>query len=288
MGITFGLLEQLRSRGVFESSACKVLDIGSSNLYSASEDQVKSFVRQFSAVKDDAELSVFAARIARGSGYDPVKGGLNESFVGELLERCGMTYHAFDIAKGYGTTIFDLNQERITDRWRGSFDAVLNIGTTEHVVNQFNSFEVIHDAVRSGGYMVHQLPVSGFSDHGYFVYTGRMFFELASFNQYDIVDLWYDGPAGHDELMSSVRSYKSYFPKLASVPEFSLPIPNVALTIIYRKTRDAPFAACLETSTSVGGVDAGVKLAYAARAISKVARVVRRGSLAQWVSRVIR
>lgn len=273
MGITFGLLDRLRSGGMFAGAGVKVLDIGSSNLYQAQFEQVRDFVLHFRPAEPKGELAAFAARIAKGSGYDPVKGGLNESFVGELLERCGIGYLSFDIAEGYRTEVLDLNRERLPKHRSGAFDVVLNIGTTEHVLNQYNSFEVIHDAARVGGYMVHQLPVAGFTDHGYFLYTGRMFFDLAGFNKYEVVDLWYDGPAGNDDLFTSVRAYQGYFPKLAALNDPSVAIPNCALTIILRKTRDTPFTACLETSTSVGQIPSKVRLAYAASAVAKAATV---------------
>ena len=36
---------------------------------------------------------------------------------------------------------------------------------TEHVLNQYNSFKVIHEETRPGGCMRHQLPASGFPDY---------------------------------------------------------------------------------------------------------------------------
>lgn len=133
------------------------------------------------------------------------------------------------------------------------------------MLNQFNSFEAIHDAARTGGHIIHQLPVAGFTDHAYFVYTGRFFFDLAGYNGYDIVDLWYDGPTDNDDLLTSVRSYKTYFPKLEPLAEKDrIDIPNCALTIIYRKTKTAPFNACLETSTSVGNIPDEVHRSYEA------------------------
>lgn len=217
-----------------------------------------AFVRQFRPKDHGAELSVFAERVAKGSKYDPIKGGLNESFAGELLERCGIGYLSFDIARGYKTEILNLNCQSLPSKYRKSFDSVFNIGTTEHVLNQYNSFEVIHDATKVGGYMIHQLPVSGFTNHGYFVYTGRLFFEIAATNQYEIVDLWYDGPAGQDELEAPVTSFKEFFPQLKTISGSNL-VPNYAMTIILRKTQDKPFAASLDTSTSVGEIANSVK-----------------------------
>ncbi len=262
MGISFGLLEQLRGRGLLQKGT-RILDIGSSNLYGAQVEQVLSFVSNYRPAGPAAETGVFARRLAEGSAYDAVTGGANKSFAGELLDYCGMEYLSFDIASGYKTKIFDLNRHKLPKEHRAAFDLVINCGTTEHVLNQYNSFEVIHDAAKVGGHILHQLPVAGYTDHAYFVYTGRLFFDLAGYNGYDIVDLWYEGPANHDDLLTSVRSYKTYFPKLETwAGKDRIDIPNCALTIIYRKKQNAPFNACLETSTSVGDIPGEVRRSY--------------------------
>jgi hypothetical protein len=240
-----------------------VLDIGSSNLYQAPPDQLQSFIAHYSPQHAAADTTMLVDRLAAGSAYDPATGGANKSFVGELLEYCGINYLSFDIADGYKTEIFDLNRQKLPDRHREAFDVVINCGTTEHVLNQFNSFTIIHDATKVGGHIMHQLPVAGFTDHAYFVYTGRFFFDLAGYNSYDIVDLWYDGPSGEDDLLASVRAYKSCFPTLVPLAEKKrIDIPNCALAIIYRKTKSAPFNACLEMSTSVGNIPRGVRDIY--------------------------
>lgn len=290
MGITFSLLEKLREHGVWGSgTSWRVLDIGSSNLYGADEPGVLAFVRKFrSAVREtEPELAVFADRIAKGSLYDSVKGGLNEAFAGEVLERCGVDYLSFDIARGYKTEILDLNRQSLPAKYKKTFDAVLNIGTTEHVLNQYNSFEVIHDATKVGGYIVHQLPVAGFTDHGYFVYTGRLFFDIAAANGYEIVDLWYDGPAGNDELFTSIRSYEEYFPQLKQISG-SVPVPNCAITIILRKTQDRPFAACLETTTSVGKIPDGVRQDYQKSLVARIAVAILGFRLARKIKQLLR
>lgn len=262
MGISFSLLEQLRVGGLLEKGS-RILDIGSSNLYGAQPAQVLNFISHYAAERPVDETRTFADRFAKGSAYDAVTGGANQSFAGELLDYCGVDYLSFDIAAGYKTEIFDLNRQRLPNEYREAFDVVINCGTTEHVLNQFNSFEVIHDAARIGGHIVHQLPVAGYTDHAYFVYTGRLFFDLAGYNGYEIVDLWYDGMVSTDDLLTSVRSYKSYFPKLSDLANKEpIEILNCAITIIYRKTTAAPFNACLETSTSVGEIPTEVHRPY--------------------------
>lgn len=287
MGITLSLMKELRNRGVLTRSGLRVLDIGSSNLYLADTQGVIEYVRGFTGEQTSTSLNEFAARIAKGSAYDPVKGGLNESFAGELIERCGMGYLSMDIARGYKTEILDLNRENLPRRHRGAFDVVLNIGTTEHVLNQYNSFKVVHEAARTGGLMVHQLPVAGFTDHGYYVYTGRMFFDLAGNNQYEIVDLWYESASSDDDLYLSTRSYANAFPVLAQLAAPApVNVPNYLLTIIYRKAIDAPFLGALEVSTSVGEIPGAVRSAYVGGAMEKIRRLAGGSALLRRFPRV--
>jgi hypothetical protein len=151
----------------------------------------------------------------------------------------------------------------------------MNFGTTEHILNQFNCFKVIHDATKVGGYIFHSsLPALGYVDHGYITYTGRCFFDIAGFNEYEVVEFWFEGPAGRNNLYDSVRSYRKYFPALErTLAEIGhsenanalneLGIPDVSINIIYRKVKEKPFWGALESSTSVGEIPVHVTDSYA-------------------------
>lgn len=278
MGITFESLKRMEKLALLKPK-CKVLDIGSSNLYSASSGEIVAFLEKYASGLPDIES--FANRLAAGSGYDPVHGGLNGAFVGELLEKAGMTYAAFDIADGYRTTILDLNHARLPSKLHGYFDLVLNFGTTEHILNQFNCFKVMHDATRLGGHIFHSLPALGYVDHGYITYTGRCLFDIAGYNEYEVVEFWFEGPAGKNNLYDSVRNYRTYFPALErALAEIGrsenvtalndLGIPDVSINIIYRKVKERPFWGALESSTSVGTIPGQVTDNYTGHAVSPV------------------
>jgi SAM-dependent methyltransferase len=180
-----------------------------------------------------------------------------------------MYYAALDIAKGYRTTILDLNHRSLPVRFRRRFDVVINSGTTEHLLNQYNAFKVMHDALRAGGYVVHSLPCRGFSNHGYLTYTPRFFFDLASYNKYDVVSMWLS-EGTNDDLYAPIRDYSSYFPNVVDVsadPSVR-PAADVSITIILRKTSNTRFIAPMEQSTSVGFIPTAFslrKLAHLAR-----------------------
>ena len=273
MGITLNMIQWMHGMGVLGSSGANVLDIGSSNLYGASKEGVKKFLSDF-GVQDSKESDEFAEKMETGSRYDPVTGGVNDTFVGELLEAVNVRYEAIDIADGYRTTILDLNHSSVPDEFEKVFDLVMNFGTTEHLLNQYNALKVMHDATKVGGYMIHQLPFIGYSNHGYFTYTPRCLFDVASYNKYEMISFGYDGPAaGHNDLYASLKDYSSYFPELSTILEAKdstsvgkyaadFELPDISLTIVLKKVKDRPFVGALEQSTSVGYVPFSVTSAY--------------------------
>lgn len=272
MGISLAMIERMRGLGLFGNGRISVLDVGSSNLYSASAGGIEAFLRAYGAF-EGADAGAFAERLAAGSAYDASSGGINGSFVGELLERAGFAYNAIDIADGYRTTILDLNHDVVPAEFAGRFDLVLNFGTTEHLLNQYNAFKVMHDSTKVGGYIVHSLPCVGYSNHGYFTYTPRCMFDLAGYNEYEVVGFWFEGPGGSNDLFAPIRDYRSYFPALATTLAeqgeteagrriADLALPDIGLLIVYRKVKSRPFAGALERSTSVGTVPTSVTDGY--------------------------
>ena len=250
MGITFANITLMSSLGLLKSGM-SVMDIGSSNLYSATREQILGLWERFAAPGDVGERQKRAEAMAEGSYYDCVTGGRNGAWVGELFERCGFSYQSIDIAKGYKTTVFDLNAEEAPDAWKSAFDLVLNFGTMEHVLNQENAFRVIHDLTRPGGCMMHQLPVGGHTDHGYVVYTMRFFMDLARSNDYEVVYVSVN-EGGRRDILPWIHYIGKYFPAFAKItPREPLVMQNLGLAIVLRKKGDERFRTCLETTTSV-------------------------------------
>lgn len=70
------------------------------------------------------------------------------------------------------------------------YDVVINNGTAEHVFNVAQVFRSIHDATRIGGVMIHDAPMSGWLDHGFFCLQPTLFFDMAAANEYEVVSMW--------------------------------------------------------------------------------------------------
>ena len=269
MAVNWKYVQMLDQRGWLRPGV-RILDIGSSNLYSAEAEGLRAFLAKYNPAMPAADAAKTAERLAEGSFVHPVTGATNKAFVGELFEAAGMVYQAFDIANGYRTEILDFNRQDLPAKHRGAYDVILNFGTTEHIVHQFNSFKIIHEAAHVGTVTWHQLPAIGFVDHCYFAYRPRFFFEIAAFNGYDLVDFWYGG-GGSSKLLDIVADYGAYFPILteyarnpagAPQPHENVTIPNYCANVMYRKLKDTPFMPSVECSTSVGEVPEEVKSAY--------------------------
>ena len=101
-------------------------------------------------------------------------------------------YKSIDADGGFGAIPYDLNQNlREKYNFNEQFDLVTNFGTSEHVFNQKVFFENVHNLTSRNGYMLHILPFEGHINHGYFNYNPVLFYELAIFNNYEIIDFWY-------------------------------------------------------------------------------------------------
>ena len=242
-----------------------VLDVGCSNIHSLDVDELIDFVKRRRSNCDQVALQFWAECVAIGGVMDPEIGGTNGAWLGDVLTRAGMEYHALDIFPGYKTEIFDLNQQSLSEEQVGKFDVVLNFGTTEHVLGQWNAFKVIHDAMKVGGIVVHDLPMTGYLNHGFFNYNPMMLDSLAQANEYEVIQLSFSGGMTREAIDSALIA------KYEERPTFGVrdvgdwmarEIPTSSVRLIARKTKDAPFRVALETTTTAGHVSSDIDVAY--------------------------
>ncbi|HJZ54948.1 MAG TPA: methyltransferase domain-containing protein [Gemmataceae bacterium] len=239
----------------------RLLDIGESCLLGATAEELETLARRHGCSLPDEQLKplldVFATRSNTIGNPE-----LPTLFLSELLELTEIEYVAFDVVAARKCERFDLNVHRVAESHRGTFDLVLNFGTTEHLVNQFNAFRVMHDAVRPGGFIFSQVPSTGFLSHGYFCYTPLMFRELAAANGYELVELWFTGPmgAGHPVVNSDPHPgiFDATKPHNNVAAHKVTAIPDNVINVLYRKPAAVPGAANaefllgLEVSTAAG------------------------------------
>jgi hypothetical protein len=272
MGMGMALFEYLGEKGLIRSGS-RILDIGSQNLYHATPATVRSFVERFRPIEDEAR---FAREAARLSYFSTPRPGERTTFIAELLDLVDVEYLGYDVCPSPGTEIFDLNVQRLPSDKRNRFDLVFNFGTTEHLINQLNAFEVMHDAMQIGGIAYHQLPSIGWVDHGYFNYNGLFIDDLVKSNDYELVDKFFT-PAGISDfgaLGIDVRdALNPLLPHSASAPA---QIPNFNLNYVVRKVVDAPFHVGLEIATTHAPLSSEAEKTYGNKRRLAAGDVVRR------------
>ena len=107
-----------------------------------------------------------------------------------LHEHLGFNYTCIDLDGNFGSLQLDLNFDPAPAEFRNRYDLTTNHGTTEHLLNQYNAFKVIHDVTRPGGLMLHALPFTVHLDHGFFNYQPNFFEALARYNSYKTLGIW--------------------------------------------------------------------------------------------------
>lgn len=102
----------------------------------------------------------------------------------------GVEYRALDINDKMEADIVDLNHPvDLPPR-----DLVVNNGTSEHLFDQAQLFETIHNI--SSSLMLHMLPFSPWWNHGFFNYNPILFRDLAAANGYAQEFIWIGNRSG--------------------------------------------------------------------------------------------
>ena len=148
-----------------------ICDIGCAQLGQEADEIVRAFPGWFGK-------SVARDRVGRF--------GLH-SYMGELYKLAGFDYVSLDIQDAPFVRKFDLNVDHVPKDLRGRFDLVLNFGTSEHVMNQYNVFEVIHDLMKPGGLTYSMFLINGFGPHGLLRYSSQFVDALARTNGYETI-----------------------------------------------------------------------------------------------------
>ncbi len=254
MGCGMEFLKWLDGQGAFPKGA-RILDIGESCLLGATPDDIVHFVVTHADRVDQKQLNKTATEFAYRStllGHPTIQ----TLFLSELIDLTNLQYVSFDVVAARKAHLFDLNLHDLADDKHGTFDVVLNFGTTEHLMNQYNAYKVMHEAVKVGGLLFHQVPSTGYINHGYFCYNALMFQELAQANGYEIVDLWFYGPCGAGNVLVNAESH----PGVAdgrkpqnNVEAFrQAPVPNALINVLFRKKQAGEFRVGLEVKTAAG------------------------------------
>ena len=183
---TLSRLTSLHQAGLIRPGA-SIIELGAQELHcEGKEDYVRDVIRHFREHDPSIRSSELYTQAELQSLSD-------HGLLGKLMIACGFSYCALDIFEAENTIVFDLNVQAPGDDLAGKFDVVTNLGTTEHLINQHQAFKTMHELAKTGGIIYHDLPLSGYHEHGYFSYNPLLFRELADANHYNVVLERYSG-----------------------------------------------------------------------------------------------
>jgi len=150
-----------------------------------------------------------------------------------LFERLGVEYSCIDASGEHGALRWDLNFDECTPEHKGRYQLVTNHGTTEHLLNQFNSFKMVHDLAAKNGLIMHALPFLSYLDHGYFNYQPNLFIDLARSNGYDLLGMWLNIDKNLTHLIPWERGLEKHL---------QIEKGDSLLLVLFRKTVDEDFS----------------------------------------------
>jgi hypothetical protein len=207
------IIIDLHREGHFKMPA-RIADLGCEQIYEDGVDVSRRFLGYFGKQVPEGHEALLK----------------NRSFVGHLYKAAGFDYQSFDVVDAPFCRRFDLNVDQVYHTWRHQFDLVFNFGTTEHVMNQYNSMRVMHDFAKPGGLIYTLFLINGYQWHGIVRYTLRFIDLLIRANDYEVLrdDL-------HDQTYSQWR--KSVGPDEPEEQYFR----DMCRWLVFRKTSDRPF-----------------------------------------------
>ncbi|MBV9554189.1 MAG: hypothetical protein JO032_15520 [Alphaproteobacteria bacterium] len=163
----------------------------------------------------------------------------------------GFDYAALDLDDMPGVTRLDLNYEDAPPEMVGQFQLVTNFGTTEHIANQLNAFNVIHDLVAPGGLMIHELPMHGMLNHGLINYNPKFFWMLARSNMYRTIYMDVRANKNRYALPENILDALGPFDTGAARRLSDYQVADMVLIAILQKVVDTPYVAPIDVPTSV-------------------------------------
>jgi hypothetical protein len=169
------LYRQLKELGVFDGVS-DVMELGAQAVWCPKEGLVKDLFRAFGKPPPRPDM------LERFASW---KGSARELYTG-----LGFSYQCIDVDPSNESIRLDLNFDPCPPEHKGKYAFVTNHGTSEHLLNQKNFFEITHDLTKPGGYMLHAVPFNGQFEHGFFNYQPNFFDSLARYNSYKMLGVW--------------------------------------------------------------------------------------------------
>ena len=147
--------------------------------------------------------------------------------------------HAYRAVDLHGTAISEQHDLNLPLPFADKFDVVTNLGTAEHVFNQYQAFKSVHEKTKPGGIMIHALPNQGCYDHGFYNYHPTFVFDLCEANRYRIVTLLYTDATCSPITLTPLPDRATY---VSLALQEKLSPHSGLLAVLRRPLDDLPFA----------------------------------------------
>jgi hypothetical protein len=216
------LYHQLKLLGAFDGID-SVIELGSQGVWCPDRRLLVGLFEAFGRpVPPESELGLYINNT--GTGRAPSR---------HLHEKLGFKYDCVDIDGNFGSLTYDINFDSVPAEHRAKYGMTTNHGTTEHLLNQYNAFKMIHDFTAPGGLMLHALPFTVHLEHGFFNYQPNLFEALARFNSYETLGVW----VGPDWTLSSLVPWE---PRLLEFLTLNAKTTHL-LVVLQKKLHDTEF-----------------------------------------------
>jgi SAM-dependent methyltransferase len=212
------LYTQLKQLGVLDG-VTEVMELGAQNVWCPRAQIVRELFHAFSRPEPSEEM---LRRFAEWRGS-----------ASELHLALGMGYACVDLDPSFNSIALDLNFDAVPEEHRGRYDLVTNHGTSEHIMNQLNVFQVMHDFTKPGGLMLHAVPFTVHLEHGFFNYQPNFFDALARYNAYKTLGMW----VGPDWQLTSLIPWE---PSLLDYLVLNAKTTHL-LVVLLQRLHDTPF-----------------------------------------------
>ena len=216
------LYRQLKLLGSFDG-VDSVIELGSQGVWCPDRRLLDGLFEAFGRpIPPDSEIGLYINNT--GTGLAPSR---------HLHENLGFKYDCVDIDGNFGSLTLDINFDAVPPGYRGKYGLTTNHGTTEHLLNQYNAFKMIHEFTAPGGLMLHALPFTVHLEHGFFNYQPNLFDALAHFNSYKTLGVW----IGPDWTLSSLVPWE---PRLLDYLTLNSKTTHL-LVVLQQKLHDTEF-----------------------------------------------
>jgi hypothetical protein len=144
-------------------------------------------------------------------------------------------YAAIDTNSNLGSLMMDLNLDlRSHYKFQETYDLITNIGTSEHIFNQYAVFKNVHDMTNVNGLMLHIMPFVNWVNHGFYNYHPVLYADLAAANDYVVVRLALANGWGREVVIDLADKPVASKSKPPSNPKRPAPPPSLLRRIARR------------------------------------------------------